>query len=205
MQVKPQIGLNFASLLRSILRHDPDIIMIGEIRDLETAQIAIQASLTGHLVLSTLHTNSAAATIARLRDMGLEDYLLTATLNGIMAQRLVRRLCAVCKRPVELTPELTARFGLQQIGSGKSSSPIYEAAGCPKCRGTGYAGRIAVAELIVPDDHIHSLILSRANHTEIQEAARAKGMQTMYENGLRQVVAGTTSLAEILRSIRLET
>ncbi|HWY62816.1 MAG TPA: type II secretion system ATPase GspE [Rhizomicrobium sp.] len=204
MQVKPQIGLNFASLLRSILRHDPDIIMIGEIRDLETAQIAIQASLTGHLVLSTLHTNSAAATIARLRDMGLEDYLLTATLNGILAQRLVRRLCAVCKRPVELTPELSARFGLRQINSGKSSTIIYEAAGCPKCRGTGYAGRIAVAELIVPDDHIHRLILSRANHTEIQEAARSTGMQTMYEAGLRQVVAGTTSLAEILRSIRLE-
>ncbi len=105
IQVKPQIGLNFATLLRSILRHDPDTVMIGEIRDLETAQIAVQASLTGHLVLSTLHTNSAAATIARLRDMGLEDYLLTATLNGIMAQRLVRRLCSHCKRPVELTPE----------------------------------------------------------------------------------------------------
>jgi general secretion pathway protein E len=203
IQVKPQIGLNFASLLRAILRHDPDIIMIGEIRDLETAQIAIQASLTGHLVLSTLHTNSAAATIARLRDMGLEDYLLTATLNGIMAQRLVRRLCSECKRPVELTPELSARFGLHRINSGKSTL-VYEPVGCPNCRGTGYAGRIAVAELIVPDDTIHDLILARAGHSEIQEAARSAGMQTMYENGLRQVVAGTTSLAEILRSIRLE-
>ena len=203
IQVKPQIGLNFASLLRAILRHDPDIVMIGEIRDLETAQIAIQASLTGHLVLSTLHTNSAAATIARLRDMGLEDYLLTATLNGIMAQRLVRRLCSSCKRAVELTPELSARFGMGRMNSGKATL-VYEPVGCPNCRNTGYAGRIAVAELIVPDDKIHSLILSRASHNEIQEAARSAGMQTMYEAGLHQVIAGTTSLAEILRSIRLE-
>ena len=203
IQVKPQIGLNFASLLRAILRHDPDIVMIGEIRDLETAQIAIQASLTGHLVLSTLHTNSAASTIARLRDMGLEDYLLTATLNGIMAQRLVRRLCSVCKRAVELTAELSARFGLDRLNPGKNNL-VYEPVGCPNCRGTGYAGRIAVAELIVPDENIHHLILSRASHTEIQEAARSAGMQGIYENGLRQVMAGTTSLAEILRSVRLE-
>jgi general secretion pathway protein E len=177
--------------------------MIGEIRDLETAQIAIQASLTGHLVISTLHTNSAASTIARLRDMGLEDYLMTATLNGIMAQRLVRRLCSDCKRPVELTPALSARFGLDRFNSGKATL-VYEPVGCSNCRGTGYAGRIAVAELIVPDEKIHSLILSRASHTEIQEAARGAGMKTMYENGLSQVIAGTTSLAEILRSVRLE-
>jgi general secretion pathway protein E len=203
IQVKPQIGLNFASLLRAILRHDPDIVMIGEIRDLETAQIAIQASLTGHLVLSTLHTNSAASTIARLRDMGLEDYLMTATLNGIMAQRLVRRLCPACKRPVELTPELSARFGLDKLNSGKPTL-VHEPVGCTNCRGTGYTGRIAVAELLVPDETIHSLILSRASHTEIQEAARAAGAKTMYENGLAHVIAGTTSLAEVLRSVRLE-
>jgi general secretion pathway protein E len=198
MQVKPQIGLNFASLLRSILRHDPDIIMIGEIRDLETAQIAVQAALTGHLVLSTLHTNSAAATIARLRDMGLEDYLLTATLNGIMAQRLVRRLCPLCKRPCEAGPELSDRFGLTE------SATVYEPVGCASCRGTGFAGRIAVAELIVPDETTHRLILSRASHIEIEKAACASGTQTLYENGLRQVLAGTTSLGEILRTIRLE-
>jgi general secretion pathway protein E len=198
MQVKPQIGLNFASLLRAILRHDPDIIMIGEIRDLETAQIAVQAALTGHLVLSTLHTNSAASTIARLRDMGLEDYLLTATLNGIMAQRLIRRLCPSCKRPRDAGAELADRFGLT------GAETIYEPGGCANCRGTGFAGRIAVAELIVPDETTHRLILSRASHGEIEKAACAAGMKTMYENGLRQVLAGVTSLSEILRSIRLE-
>ena len=198
MQVKPQIGLTFAGLLRAVLRHDPDIIMIGEIRDLETAQIAVQAALTGHLVLSTLHTNSAASTIARLRDMGLEDYLLTATLSGIMAQRLVRRLCVHCKCPREAGEELAARFGL----TGRET--IYEPAGCPNCRGTGFAGRIAVAELIVPDEVTHRLILSRAGHAEIEKAASAAGMRTMFESGLGQVLAGTTSLGEILRSVRLE-
>jgi len=198
IQVKSQIGLNFATMLRAILRHDPDIIMIGEIRDLETAQIAVQAALTGHLVLSTLHTNSAAATIARLRDMGLEDYLLTATLNGVVAQRLVRRLCEICKRPVQAGPELLERLGCAQAAT------VYEPVGCPDCRGTGFLGRIAVAELITPDETIHRLILSRATHGEIEKAACAAGMQTMYENGLRQVLAGTTSLGELLRSVRLE-
>jgi general secretion pathway protein E len=172
--------------------------MIGEIRDLETAQIAVQAALTGHLVLSTLHTNSAAATIARLRDMGLEDYLLTATLTGIMAQRLIRRLCPSCKRPHDVTGEMADRFGFPAGGM------IYEPAGCANCRGTGFAGRIAVAELIVPDEHIHRLILSRASHIEIEKAACAAGTQTMYQNGLRQVQAGTTSLGEVLRTVRLD-
>ncbi|HXJ01223.1 MAG TPA: ATPase, T2SS/T4P/T4SS family [Micropepsaceae bacterium] len=203
IQVKPQIGLNFASLLRTILRHDPDIIMIGEIRDLETAQIAVQAALTGHLVLSTLHTNSAAATIARLRDMGLEDYLLTATLNGIMAQRLVRRLCAECKRAVPASPELIVRFDLDRF-CGSEPLILYEPGGCSSCRNTGYTGRLAIAELLAPDETTHRLILARAGHTEIHNAACAAGMQSMYENGLRQVIAGNTSLSEILRSIRLE-
>jgi general secretion pathway protein E len=203
IQVKPQIGLNFSTLLRSILRHDPDIVMIGEIRDLETAQIAVQAALTGHLVLSTLHTNSAAATIARLRDMGLEDYLLTATVNGILAQRLVRRLCADCRRPVPASRELSERFALDRL-SGAGRITMYEPGGCAKCRGTGYAGRIAIAELLTPDHTTHRLILSRAGHAEIQQAACESGMKTMYENGLQQVIAGTTSLSEVLRSIRLE-
>jgi general secretion pathway protein E len=203
IQTKPQIGLNFAAMLRSILRHDPDVIMVGEIRDLETAQIAVQAALTGHLVLSTLHTNSAAATIARLRDMGVEDYLLTATLNGIMAQRLLRRLCPACRRPVAVTAGLAERYGLGR-NALDGGEVIYEAGGCPKCRDTGYRGRIAVAELIVPDDTIHDLILSRASHAAIQDAAARSGMTTMYENGLRQVLAGTTSLSEVLRSVRME-
>lgn len=203
MQVKPLIGLNFASLLRSILRHDPDIIMIGEIRDLETAQIAVQASLTGHLVLSTLHTNSAAATIARLRDMGLEDYLLTATLNGVLAQRLVRRLCPDCKRPVEATPEVVTRFELHRL---YPSGPmiLHEPRGCSKCRNTGYIGRVAISELLVPDEEINRLILARADHSAIQAAACAAGMQTMYDNGMLHVAAGTTSLSEILQSVRLD-
>jgi general secretion pathway protein E len=204
IQVKPQIGLNFATLLRSILRHDPDIIMIGEIRDLETAQIAVQAALTGHLVLSTLHTNSSAATIARLRDMGLEDYLLTATVTGILAQRLVRRLCADCRRPVPASPELAERFGLDRISSAETLT-IYEPAGCPTCRGTGYTGRIAIAELLTPNQTTHRLILSRAGHADIQRAACESGMRTIHENGLLHVIAGTTSLSEVLRSIRLET
>jgi general secretion pathway protein E len=203
IQVKPQIGLNFATLLRSILRHDPDIVMIGEIRDLETAQIAVQAALTGHLVLSTLHTNSAAATIARLRDMGLEDYLLTATVKGILAQRLVRRICADCRRPVQVSRELAEHFELARISSIESIT-IYEPAGCPACRGTGYAGRVAIAELLAPDQATHRLILSRAGHADIQRAACESGMRTMYANGLLHVIAGTTSLSEVLRSIRLE-
>ena len=198
MQVKPQIGLNFASLLRAILRHDPDIIMVGEIRDLETAQIAVQAALTGHLVLSTLHTNSAASTFARLRDMGLEDYLMTATVNGVMAQRLVRRLCVHCKRPHQAGPDLASRYGLNP------EQVICEPVGCSQCRGTGFAGRIAVAELIVPDETTHRMILARASHGEIERAACAVGMRTMYEDGMRQVLAGVTSLGEILRSVRLE-
>jgi general secretion pathway protein E len=203
IQVKPQIGLNFASLLRSILRHDPDIIMIGEIRDLETAQIAVQAALTGHLVLSTLHTNSAAGTIARLRDMGLEDYLLTATVNGILAQRLVRRLCSACKRPAQPNGDLLARFELDRLAGGVPIE-MCEPVGCPKCHGTGFFGRIAVAELLVPDETIHRLILGRAGHADIQSAACTTGMQTMYANGLRQVTAGITSLGEVLRSVRFE-
>src|SRR5215471_9180462 len=203
IQVKPQIGLNFANLLRTILRHDPDIIMIGEIRDLETAQIAVQASLTGHLVLSTLHTNSAASSIARLRDMGLEDYLLNATLSGIMAQRLVRRLCTDCKRTVHASPEIVAQFGLNRLSTDRPIA-ICEPIGCQRCRGTGFAGRIAVAELFVPDETTQRLILSRAGNDEIQAAACRNGMQTMFDNGLRHVLEGTTSLSEVLRCVRFE-
>lgn len=199
-QVKPQIGLSFAALLRSILRHDPDVIMIGEIRDLETAEIAVQASLTGHLVLSTLHTNSATATVTRLRDMGVEDYLLAATLNGILAQRLVRRLCPHCKRPVDAAPELAVRFG----AAIEPHQPIriYEAVGCAACNGTGYAGRVAIAEFLQMDDALRQLVLSRADQAAIQRAAAASGMRTLYESGIAEVLAGVTTLTEVFRSIR---
>ena len=203
IQVKPQIGLHFASLLRAILRHDPDVIMIGEIRDIETAQIAVQAALTGHLVLSTLHTNSAAATISRLRDMGLEDYLMAATLNGVLAQRLVRRLCPDCKRPVRPAPGLLAQYGLDPF-AGAGEFLLYEPGSCATCRGTGYVGRIAIAELLPTDEAIRRLMLTHADHSTIQTAACAAGMRTMYESGLAQVASGATSLGEVLRTVRLE-
>ena len=200
-QVKPQIGLNFAALLRSILRQDPDVIMIGEIRDLETAEIAVQAALTGHLVLSTLHTNSAAATVTRLRDMGVEDFLLTATLNGVLAQRLVRRLCARCKRPVEASPELIQRFELERF---TSTRPIMlcEAAGCQECRGTGYLGRIAIGEFLRPDRAMQRLILTRTDQAALHRAAVDAGMRTLFERGLHEVLAGVTTLPEVMRSVR---
>ncbi|HYZ64614.1 MAG TPA: ATPase, T2SS/T4P/T4SS family [Acetobacteraceae bacterium] len=199
IQVKPQIGLNFANLLRSILRQDPDVIMVGEIRDLETAQIAVQAALTGHLVLSTVHTNSAAATISRLRDMGLEDYLLTAVLRGVLAQRLVRRLCLQCRRPEPAAPELVARFGL------KGSAPVlFHPVGCPSCRGTGYRGRLAIAEFLQPTPAIERLIFARAEHAAIEREAIASGMVPMFEAGLQAALAGDTTIEEVTRSISAE-
>ncbi len=207
IQVKPQIELTFASLLRSILRQDPDVIMVGEIRDLETAQIAVQAALTGHLVLSTLHTNSAAASITRLRDMGLEDYLLTAVLRGVLAQRLVRRLCLACRRPQVAAPELVRRFRLDARSGGTSArAPItlWHAVGCPQCRNTGYRGRQAIAEFLVPDPEIERLVFARAEHGQIERAAVAAGMVTMFEAGLDAALAGTTTIEEVVRSIRAE-
>ncbi len=161
IQVKPQIGLSFASLLRSILRQNPDVIMVGEIRDLETAQVAVQAALTGHLVLSTVHTNSAAATITRLRDMGVEDYLLTAVLRGILAQRLVRRLCLRCRRAAEAPAELVRRFDLDRRCDGDRVM-IWHPVGCEHCRNTGYSGRQAIAEFLTPDASIERLVFSHA-------------------------------------------
>jgi general secretion pathway protein E len=203
IQVKPQIGLDFASLLRSILRQDPDVVMVGEIRDLETAQIAVQAALTGHLVLSTLHTNSAAATITRLRDMGLEDYLLTAVLRGILAQRLVRRLCTHCAQPVPAPDELVQRFDLHRR-AGKGAITLRHPVGCPQCRGTGYRGRLAIAEFLMPDEGIERLIFARADHVEIERAAVAAGMVTMFDAGLNAALAGDTTIEEVVRSIRAE-
>ena len=207
VQVKPQIGLNFASLLRSILRQDPDVIMVGEIRDLETAQIAVQAALTGHLVLSTVHTNSAAATITRLRDMGLEDYLLTAVLRGVLAQRLVRRLCRECRDPFEAPLDLVIRFRLDERAArlGLPGLPtLYRPVGCPACRNTGYAGRQAIAEFLQPDDEIERLIFARAEHNDIERAAVASGMHTMFEAGVDAALLGETTLEEVARSIRAE-
>ncbi len=203
IQVKPQIDLTFANLLRSILRQDPDVIMVGEIRDLETAQIAVQSALTGHLVLSTLHTNSAAASISRLRDMGLEDYLLTAVLRGTLAQRLVRRLCLACRRQQPAAPELVHRFGLDRHADG-APPMLWHAVGCAQCRNTGYRGRLAIAEFLAPDAEIERLIFARADHAQIERAAVAAGMVTMFDAGLRAALAGKTTVEEVVRSIRAE-
>ncbi len=203
IQVKPQIGLGFASLLRSILRQDPDVIMVGEIRDLETAQIAVQAALTGHLVLSTVHTNSAAATITRLRDMGLEDYLLTAVLRGVLAQRLVRKLCVECRREAPPPPELVRRFDLDRR-AGDRRLMLWHPVGCAHCRNTGYRGRQAVAEFLLPDEEVERLIFARAEHGAIERAAVAAGMRTMYEAGIDAALDGVTTIEEVIRSIRAD-
>ncbi len=182
-QVNAKIDLTFAKALRAILRQDPDVIMIGEIRDFETAQIAIQASLTGHLVLATLHTNDAPSAVTRLTDMGVEPFLLSSSLLGVQAQRLVRKLCGSCKRQDE---------------QGHYWHPV----GCPECSHTGYKGRTGVYELMVADDAIRGLIHNRAAESELWAAARAKGMHSMREDGERLVKAGVTSLEEVLRATR---
>ncbi len=177
-QVNPRIDMTFAKALRAILRQDPDIIMIGEIRDLETAQIAVQASLTGHLVLATLHTNDSAAAVTRLLDMGIEPFLLSSSLLGIVAQRLVRKLCTHCKR---------------------YDGQIWHAVGCDKCGNTGYQGRVGVYELLLTTDEIRAQIHNNASEADIRATAQHNGMRTMREDGERWLVDGTTTQAELLR------
>lgn len=201
IQVKPQIGLTFANALRSIVRQDPDVIMIGEIRDIETAEIAVQSALTGHLVLSTLHTNDAASTVNRLLDMGMEDYLLTSTVIGIQAQRLVRTLCGACKTPYEALPEVIDEFDLMRFAR-MAPVTLYRPVGCPACAGTGFNGRVSIMEVMPMTDAIRSLVMRHATSGEIQKAAVAGGMQTMYDNGLRKVVSGVTTIEEVLRVTR---
>ncbi len=198
IQVKPAIGLTFASALRSIVRQDPDVIMVGEMRDLETARICVQSALTGHLVLSTLHTNDAASSVTRLVEMGVEDYLLTSTLNAVIGQRLVRILCEDCRTPYEPLRETVEKTGLDRLASG-NTSVLYGATGCEHCNETGYRGRTTILELIVMTDVIRQLVLQRAEAVEIQRAAREGGMQTMYEDGLCKALAGTTTMEEVMR------
>ncbi len=198
VQIKPQIGLSFAAILRSMLRHDPDVIMVGEIRDLETAQIAIQAALTGHLVLSTLHTNNAAGTLTRLLDMGVEDYLLTSTLNAIVAQRLVRQLCRHCREAYAPLPEL-----LEQIGfDPRQQIAFWRPKGCEQCGGTGYYGRVSINEVLVMSDPVRRQLLQHAEATLLQRTALAAGMRPMFQDGMAKVVAGVTTIEEVLRVTR---
>ena len=207
IQVKPQIDLTFANALRSIVRQDPDVIMIGEIRDLETAQIAVQSALTGHMVLSTIHTNDAAATINRLLDMGVEDYLLTSTIVGIQAQRLVRTLCPHCKEAYHPVEEVVKELGLLRFvrapqESAKPHLTMYHARGCEHCAHTGYFGRQSIMEVLPMTDTLRSLIMRHATSSELRTAAIGEGMETIYENGLKQAVSGVTTLEEVLRVTR---
>ncbi len=192
IQVKPAIGLDFAGALRAIVRQDPDVIMIGEIRDLETCRIAVQSSLTGHLVLSTLHTNSAAASITRLLDMGVESYLIASTVSGILAQRLVRRLDPATRVAFQAPPELIQEHGLDRLTEQR---PILLYRG-------DYHGRSALTELLVMNDELRGLLMGRADAASLEHAARRAGLRTLYEDGLRQALAGVTSLEEVLRVTR---
>ncbi len=197
IQAKPAIGLDFSHALRSIVRQDPDIIMIGEMRDLETAKIAIQSALTGHLVLSTLHTNNAAGGITRLLDMGVEDYLLTSTVNGILAQRLVRRLDSACAQPYEALPEVIEEFGLRRYrptGKIELYKPVPSA-----LTATGYHGRTTIMEFLVMSDPLRRLVMQHADMGKIETLAREEGMRTMYEDGLVKALDGVTTIEEVLR------
>jgi general secretion pathway protein E len=198
IQANPKIGLNFADALRSIVRQDPDIIMIGEMRDVETARIAIQSALTGHLVLSTLHTNDAASGITRLMDMGIEDYLITSTVNGILAQRLVRRLCPQCRESHPVLPEIEQELGLRHY-QPEGELRLWHAKGCSACSNSGYKGRSAIHEVLVMDDPLRRLILKHEDAGVLQEQARKGGMRTMYEDGLFKALKGVTTLEEVLR------
>jgi general secretion pathway protein E len=196
IHVRPQIGLDFASVLRSILRQDPDIIMVGEIRDLETARISVQAALTGHLVLSTLHTNSAAASVARLIDMGIDDFMLVSCLRGIVAQRLVRRLCPACRRPHEPSPELRARLAVYD-----ASPEFHQAHGCASCHNTGFKGRTVIYEVMRMNGPMHDAILRHAPESELEALARKDGMATLFETGMAKAAKGETTIDEILRIV----
>ena len=191
VQVKPEIGLTFANALRSFLRQDPDIMLVGEVRDLETAQICIRSALTGHLVLSTLHTNDAPSAVSRLMDIGIEPYLIAPSLLLVVAQRLLRKLCPDCKEAYE--PKV------EQLGGIKLKADlIYKAKGCPKCSQVGYRGRICIAECMAASEEIRELVNQRASFQKIREVARKQGMQTLYESAIKKVEEGTTSLEEAL-------
>ncbi len=195
IHVKPQIGLDFASGLRSIVRQDPDVIMVGEIRDAQTADIAIQAALTGHLVFSTVHTNDAAGAITRLLDMGVENYLISSAILGVLAQRLVRMICRNCIKPTIIAPALMAEFDVR----GKDDTKAFHGKGCKECSHTGFRGRTGIYELLVIDDEIRQLILNKATSQLIREAAHKKGMITLREDGWKKIAEGITTVEEVLR------
>jgi general secretion pathway protein E len=198
IQVNAAIGLTFANALRSIVRQDPDVIMVGEMRDLETVKICVQSALTGHLVLSTLHTNDAASSISRLLEMGAEDYLLNSTLNTVLAQRLVRLLCPSCKAAYRPDAGIIHEFRLDRLLDG-GEPELFHARGCESCGGTGYRGRVAILEMLTMTDALRAQVLRHAGATEIERVARDEGMHTMFEDGCRKALQGVTTLEEVLR------
>jgi general secretion pathway protein E len=193
--VRPNIGLTFAQALRAFLRQDPDVLMVGEIRDRETAGIAVQAALTGHLLLSTLHTNTAAAAIPRLLDMGIDDYLLTSTLHLVLGQRLVRRLCSACRIPYVPDLDTLHRLGLDSPGT----DCWYRQNGCESCLGTGFRGRTSILEALEMSGPVRALVLAHADGHAIEAAAVKGGMRTMLRHGMERVRVGETTLQEVLR------
>jgi general secretion pathway protein E len=201
IEVNPKIGLTFATGLRSILRQDPNVVLVGEIRDLETAEIAVQASLTGHLVLSTLHTNDAASAITRLVDMGIEPFLVGSSLVAVLAQRLVRVLCRECRRPYEAIEEELREIGLEPSGSPQQ---VFGAEGCAVCNHTGYHGRMGIFEMMLVDDDIRSMVSRNIDSKTIKKMAVSKGMGSLRQDGARKVLAGITSVAEVLRATEEE-
>jgi len=197
VHVKEDIGYTFSAALRAFLRQDPNIILVGEMRDKETAEIAIKSALTGHLVLSTVHTNNAAATPTRLVDMGVEPYLVASPLNLILAQRLVRRICSQCKEPVQATPEWLQRAGLSESDLGGAT--LYQGKGCGECNRTGYRGRIGLFEVMPIDPRIRQMIVSRVPDMDIEDYAVSQGMLTLRQDALQKMGQGVTTLDEVLR------
>ena len=197
VQAKPKIGLTFAAGLRSFLRQDPDIMLVGEIRDKETAEIAVQAALTGHIVLSTLHTNDAPSSVIRLIDMGIEPFLISSSVIGIIAQRLVRRICPKCKKEIKITPDLEKILDEFEINSNEIT--LYKGEGCPYCKDTGYNGRVAIFELMVITENIRDLISQNFTTGKLREAAISEGMCQLREDGIKKVCEGITTIDEVLR------
>ena len=194
--VNPKIELSFAACLRAILRHDPDVIMVGEIRDPETAQIAIQAALTGHLVFSTLHTNDAPGAVTRLLDMGLEPFLITSTVTGVLAQRLMRSLCPACRAPYEATPEDLAAL---HLSAADLTQPLMKAVGCDACQGLGFKGRSGIYELLEMTEAIRPLVIERASVNDLRARAVTEGLRSLREDGITKVLAGVTTVDEMIR------
>jgi general secretion pathway protein E len=201
VQVRPQIGLTFPNALRAMLRHDPDVMLVGEIRDPETAEVAVQAALTGHLVLATLHTNDAPSAVTRLMDLGVPEYLIASVLRGVLAQRLVRTLCPQCREAYEAPPPLIERLGLSRLVAGADPILLYRPQGCVACGGTGYRGRTTVLQVMNISPALRNLILRRSDAGNLAELAASEGMPALQEAGLRKALAGTTSLEEVIRVV----